>query len=622
MSRNRTLIGLGLIIVAYTTLHAFGYAFSILGQSPHLDGAETLRIAQQLYEGKLPHTPFYRAMLYPGMLSLLLRLGLDTHHLPGAALIMGLLFHWISTYLVGRIALRIWAHLPAALFAAGLYGMYPVALHFLVDPVDITFAISLFLAAVFFAVHPRRKSLFAALSGAMLALAVCARPHFAIVFPVIAAGMIWIHLPDRKAWIDLLCFALGACLVLVSYGFWNQAHGGIFRVLPTQGAYNFHAANRTGAHGKYYQQSVYIPPSDASLNPAQAASIREYVHATGQPVPTQALTLEKYWKERSKEMIREDPFQWFGKLIRKSVYLLNDYEQYNNKTYSFHKQRSPTLKYNPLGWFVLLTLSALSIGFLWRSLKRLHFLLIILILVYAAGVILYYTSGRFRLPLTPLLCILSGGIVFLPRLKPALRTVGIGVLIVTVVGLISLPNWWNARDPASKIQDMTLIANAHARLNQDSSALQWSLKALKTQPEKPDARRIACISFFNLQLERAATGAELLDWMGLQPYARPVPAGDPVWATVCGLILWNTGSQEAAMETWHQVVAGSDGTSELAIALLLLTRAEPSFRPQALRYATKHPRNGMLRTILDAVESHPAETSPAVITLNRLLGNP
>jgi hypothetical protein len=43
-----------------------------------------------------------------------------------------------------------------------------------------------------------------------------------------------------------------------------------------------------------------------------------------------------------------------GQLGRKVYALLNDWEQYNNKTYAFHQARSPWLRWNPLSWGVLL----------------------------------------------------------------------------------------------------------------------------------------------------------------------------------------------------------------------------------------------------------------------------
>jgi hypothetical protein len=43
-------------------------------------------------------------------------------------------------------------------------------------------------------------------------------------------------------------------------------------------------------------------------------------------------------------------------MARKAYALLNNWEQYNNKTYAFHKALSPWLSWNPLCWGLLLVL--------------------------------------------------------------------------------------------------------------------------------------------------------------------------------------------------------------------------------------------------------------------------
>ena len=86
---------------------------------------------------------------------------------------------------------------------------------------------------------------------------------------------------------------------------------------------------------------------------------------------------------------------------------------------------------------------------------------------YAAGVLLYYASGRFRLPLAPLLCVL----VAAP--ESCLGSVRrnwrywfwpLGALVLTAT------NFFDARDQSTFIQDEQLSANAAAQVGNDAQA--------------------------------------------------------------------------------------------------------------------------------------------------------
>ncbi len=65
----------------WIALASFGYAFlhfvwywqAPFGISPVLDSRESLLLAEKIASGTLEKEPFYRAMLYPFLLSLLLK---------------------------------------------------------------------------------------------------------------------------------------------------------------------------------------------------------------------------------------------------------------------------------------------------------------------------------------------------------------------------------------------------------------------------------------------------------------------------------------------------------------------------------------------------------------------
>ena len=69
------LLGLSVYMLAYFLPHLDSPA----GRFPVLDGAENMELARQMATGALPHVPFYRAMLYPALLSLFLRAMVRSH---------------------------------------------------------------------------------------------------------------------------------------------------------------------------------------------------------------------------------------------------------------------------------------------------------------------------------------------------------------------------------------------------------------------------------------------------------------------------------------------------------------------------------------------------------------
>src|SRR5690606_22646785 len=85
---------------------------------------------------------------------------------------------------------------------------------------------------------------------------------------------------------------------------------------------------------------------------------------------------------------------------------------YNNKTYAFHKARSPWLRLNPLGWSLLLLGAGLALVF--GRAQGLRWPLILTALIYAAGVAVFFVSARFRLPITPLLATATAGLATIP----------------------------------------------------------------------------------------------------------------------------------------------------------------------------------------------------------------
>ena len=583
---------LTLAIFLYGTGYLIWYLGTPLGRAPQLDGKENLVLAAQIVSGALPHAPFYRAMLYPAALALPLWLGWPASWLPALAAIGGLLCHFASTLAVARLAARLWAGTranTATLLAAALWGLNPVALFYAVDVLDVTPSLALFLWGLVFLSAPGEQKRATFAGGALLGLAVGVRPHFLPVALLAPVARAWLAGRWRFAPRDALAWA-GVALPLLLVGLTQWTWAGEFRVMPWQGAYNFYAANRPGANGRYYTQQMFFTGLAPGENPTRAESDLLYARDTGLTPPFSISAMEGYWHARAWAAIAQNPVAWLKLMGRKTYYLFNDFDQYNNKTYAWHQAQSPWLRWNILSWGFLLVLAAGMIPLGWLSKERRPAIagLLLVFLVYAVGVLMYYASGRFRLPLMALLCVLAAG-WFVPdvlKQPPGKKRWGIlllAILMILAAGAVSVTNAFNARDESTFIQDESLCANAAAEVGEDAQAYALAQQVLTRDPQRPDARRIALLSYFNLATTDGAQADSADGWRKQLPLLDDLDLRDAGLSLVAGVALWKTGDSVRAERVWQDGAArfGPDSppAQALAAARYLLQSARPGATP-------------------------------------------
>lgn len=522
-----------------------------LAQFPQLDAKENLALAGLLAEGELGDEPFYRAMLYPAILSLFLLLGMPHGGLSFAALFLGLGLHWWCTGVVARIAGDLWADRRAEIAALLLYGLNPVLLHYALQPLDITLGMALFWTAAWFLLRSEASWRGWLAGGFLLGLAVLARPHFLPVL-VVAPGLLWLW---RARGVRAAVFLpwVGGALPLLAFGMANVGVSGEFRLLPWQGAYNLYAANRAGATGKFFAQQVFLENVQPWENPARLESETLFARATGEEPPFSIEAMNAHWRTAFRERVKTEFPDFFLLQLRKVYFLFNDFEQYNNLTYAFHKARSPVLRWNPIGWGWLLALAAGGwIAFIatrrdprWRSWT-------LLAAAYASGVLLYFVSARFRLPLTGVLILFaSGWATFWWRAQPDVLRRAVPLVLLALV--VSYSWFFGARSKETFIQDRMLLANAAAEASLDAEALGWAFEVLEEAPQRPDALRIALVSAFNLHLIDAPEAAGL-PWPLLLYWSRQLPAADPALIYIRGVALWMNGERAEAQAVWREAL--------------------------------------------------------------------
>jgi hypothetical protein len=548
--------------LAYGLAHLSWYAGTPLGQVPVLDERENLALAEQIAGGSLPREPFYRAMGYPLLLAGLRAGGIPAGQLPVAALLLGVGLHALGALLAAMLAQRWFGDARAGLIAGLLFALNPVLVHYATQRLDAMLGTVLFLAGLACLTLERDGPDPWPLVGASLfwALATLTRPQFLPVWLILPVIWIW-----RRRTRAGFAGAFGAMAagggLFVAQGLWQQAVAGEFRILPWQGAYNLWAANQPGANGRYYFQTLDLSHPAQSDNPAKLESLALYQRETGDS-PTDIGAMNAHWRERFLTYVTRHPVAWLELLASKTYALLNDWEQYNNKTYAFHKARSPWLRWNPLGWGVLFVLGVAGAWRLYAEAPSIARAAGLIAAVYAMGVVLFYVSARFRLPLGALLCVVAAGALARPGFWRGLAPSQPPILAGTMLsaGILTFSFFDGVRDTRPFVQDHLLVARAAQTVGDDIEVWQQARAALALDVSRRDADEFVVTSGFNRQLTASLPAADLAAW---QESARRLLADGGVGGPAARVIAASLEHDAVALRT----LAGSSNGIAAADAL-------------------------------------------------------
>ena len=575
------------IALAYACGHLGWYLGTPLGRVPVLDEHENLHLAESILRGTLPAEPFYRAPGYALVLAALRCLGVTAAGLFPTALALGAVFHAVNAGLAALLARR-WFGPAAALIAGLLCALNPVLVHYSTQALDAVPALTFFLAGLVCLAPvlgaPAGSGSTARWIGASVcwAVATLMRPNYLLVWvllPLLALPGWRTHLGRRH-----FAAAFAGGLLFLALAGWQQQVSGVAGFLPWQGAYNLWAANQPGANGRFYTQHVSLLPEEAEKNPARVESVLLYQQETKKSSADIA-EMNAHWHARFFGYVVQHPFAWLGLLGRKLYALLNDWEQYNNKTFAFHQERSPWLRWNPLSFGLLLVLGVAGAARLTAASPRTAAALALLTAVIAASVLLFFVSARFRLPLATLATVLAGGAVASPGFWlgwPAERRLGL-ILLLMVAALVTFSWFDKVQSTATFVQDHALLSRAAATVGDETLAWTEAEAALGLWPAHPDAVRLAVASYFNLMLDGKAEPTAAAPWrQACVTLLGDSHADDPDLRAVAAIAYWQAGSRNHALEIWRQLGANP---SALAARLLIqdptASRAEFSALPPA-----------------------------------------
>lgn len=427
-----------------------------LDEEYHLEWAKALAsgVWSHPYD-VLKNAPFFRAPLYPYLLACLFRV-FGPNVL--VARLVQMLLGSLSCVLAYAVSARAFGR-RVGLLTGVICSLYWVLIYhdgeFLLPNLLVFLVLSGFLLA--FLAAERRSAVQSAVSGFAFGLFSITRPNIVAFFPfavwwmaVVARGA-----ARRKAAVFVAVFALGCLLPPAVVTLRNRVVGGDWVAVASQGGVNFYIGNNPLSNG---MQAV-VPGTRQTWWGGYEDTIAIAEHEAGRPL--KASQVSDFWLRRGLAYMRGDPVGWLRLTARKVVALIGDPEIPNNEPYEARRGRLWSLRLVPLSFGVLLALFLVSLPLMPRAVTdasarqgpptrshdaravlRRRFVVLILgfLLLYAATIVAFFVTGRYRVPLVPFIAM------------------GAALALVTLFDLVRGRRW--ARASALAVSAIVLVAAA------------------------------------------------------------------------------------------------------------------------------------------------------------------
>jgi 4-amino-4-deoxy-L-arabinose transferase-like glycosyltransferase/Tfp pilus assembly protein PilF len=310
----------------------------------------------------------------------------------------------VSVALLYWIGRRIFS--PAiGMLASAFYALYGISIYYSAVVLPVTTMVLLVLLTVAAVLHTPARRWHAAAPGVALGLLALARPN-AIV--LLLPMLLWIRTgsPDtavsRRGRAGGLVLGLVLALAPFSLRSWWSGNGA--SPFPANGGINFYIGNNPDANG------MYVAIGGVSDLPLQqvTTSIAEASRRSGRSLDARGAS--RFWMAQGFDFIRRTPGEAGIRTLEKAALFFRAEEIPLNINYAFARRQLPILRLTPnFGVFMPLAFTGVVALLGTRAdRKRADVRLLLAILgTYAASVVVFFMSDRYRMPAVPLLLVLA-----------------------------------------------------------------------------------------------------------------------------------------------------------------------------------------------------------------------
>ena len=356
---------------------------------------------------EIQRRPFIKAPGYPYVLSIVYRLvGVDYGRARAAQHALGI----VSLLLLFLVARRLWG-MPAGCIAATLYALswlfpyYEVQFH---ETAVVVFLLLLFCWWTLDALA--RPALWRwGVAGLLVGGLAVLRPNFLLLAPVLAAGLALISTGSRSAQLRTASVVmLGVAVVIAFSAIRNHRVSGE-RVLVSAGSgLNLYIGNNPIADG----HTGRAPDLRSWSSFDHPRLVRQWSEQAGRPLDYSGTS--RLLADRAKAYIRAHPSRTAGLWIKKWLLFWGPYEVSVDQIDEAERQHSPWLRAMPIRFPTLLGLAVPGVLLwglrrrrtefaVWSTGDKWLLLMLLVALGYAASFIPFTVTGRYRVPIAPLL---------------------------------------------------------------------------------------------------------------------------------------------------------------------------------------------------------------------------
>ncbi|HUT98475.1 MAG TPA: tetratricopeptide repeat protein [bacterium] len=444
----KLLLALILVALAARVLYAFDYSGSPLYHFPIIDAGYHSFLARLGSEGAaLPGGPYFKPPLYVWFLTDLYSSAggksLVAAHIFNTLLGLGIV---ALTFLWGK---KLFGRTPA--FAAALFvALYDLGPFFEEQALSVTLETLTYLVSLALFVNAweegldweaRRGRLIWA--GIALGFGALARPNLLLFLPVAAALGLFYGLRDENySWKRALAAALiplGLALaVILPATLHNLFESGKFVLVSANGGVNFFIGNGPEADG-----FSSVPPGMAWR---RLAGDSDLGGAGG-------LADGSYWYARGLDAVFASPGRAIGLFFKKALGFFNAADVSSNVNIGWARGQSLWLRFNPLRWWLAAPFGLAGlVTALGRDRGRMLAnpgagrgltILVAFAVTYIVGVVAFFVTSRYRMPLLPVMALLGAGFVAhlirMVRDKKARLSILPWVLLLVCLGLTLAP---------------------------------------------------------------------------------------------------------------------------------------------------------------------------------------
>lgn len=404
--RRDAATALGLFVLAFAirslyirlVAHQTSVMFPVVDARAYHDRA--LQILSGYWQNAVGYQAFYQDPLYPFFLAGLYALFGDGSI--GVLLAQGALDS-ATVVLIFLLARQIFDYRTATL--AGLLAAF-YKLFFYYDALLLKVPLTLFLITLSLLLFVRAERRDTALGwffgGLTLGLAMLTRGNYLLFTPVVA---LWIvqnrreSLPRASRAVALV--GLGVALAIGPVSIRNYWVADDFVLISSQAGQNFYSAHHRGNRSGIYQPPGWVHTNPAHEERAFRAKAEQALGRPLKPSETSAYWFAEGWKE-----IQADPGHFAWHTFRKLALFFNHFEVPDNTSYYFFREHVTRLLKLPFPTYGALVPLAVC-GMAWARRRRGASLLIAFFVSYLAGILIFFTSSRIRIPVAPVVIIFS-----------------------------------------------------------------------------------------------------------------------------------------------------------------------------------------------------------------------